>query len=104
MKYLMKIKIPNETGNVRIRDPKFGMKMQEMLNEVKAETAYFTTVDGCRGGYAIVNLNEASQIPAVAEPFFTWLGAEIELLPVMTIDDLAKAGPSIESAVKKWGA
>lgn len=37
MKYLLKIKIPNETGNVRIRDPKFGMKMQEILSDVKAE-------------------------------------------------------------------
>jgi hypothetical protein len=46
-------------------------------------------------------LNDAAQMPAVAEPFFTWLGAEIDFLPVMTIDDLAKAGPAIESAVRK---
>lgn len=103
MKYLIKIKIPNETGNIRVKDPKFGMKIQEILTDVKAEAAYFTIVDGCRGGYALVNINDASQIPAVAEPFFSFFGAEVDFLPVMTIDDLAKAGPVIESANRKWG-
>jgi len=103
MKYLMKVMIPNEAGNARLRDSNFGMKMQEALKDVKAETVYFTTVSGNRGFYAIVDLTDAAQMPAVAEPFFVWLEAQIDFLPVMTMDDLAKAGPAIESAFKKWG-
>lgn len=103
MKYILKVRIPNETGNVRIKDPQFGMKVQEILKEVKAEAAYFATICGTRGCYVVVNLTDASQIPAVAEPFFLWLGAEVDVLPVMTIEDLGKAGPAMESAVKKWG-
>lgn len=103
MKYIMKIRIPNETGNENLRDPQFGKKMQEALSEIKAEAAYFTTVNGGRGGYIIVNMDDASQIPAVAEPFFAWLKADIDFLPVMTPEDLKKAGSSIEAAFKKWG-
>ena len=99
----MKVRIPSETGNERIKDPQFGMKMQEALKEVKAEAAYFTTLCGDRGGYFVVNLTDASQMPATAEPFFLWLGAEVDFLPVMTLEDLGKAGPSIEAVVKKWG-
>lgn len=102
MKYLMKIRIPNDPGNKRIQDPKFGQRVQEALKEVKAEAAYFTTICGARGCYVVVNITEASEIPAKAEPFFNWLGAEIDFLPVMTMEDLGKAGPAIESAVKKW--
>jgi hypothetical protein len=69
----------------------------------KAEAAYFTTVCGNRGGYIIVNMDDASQIPAIAEPVFMWLKAEIEFYPVMTPEDLGKAGPAIEAANKKWG-
>jgi hypothetical protein len=69
---------------------------------VGAEAAYFTSMDGHRGGYIIVNMKDASQIPAVAEPFFLWLGAKVEFIPVMTPEDLGKAGPSIAAAVKKW--
>lgn len=103
MKYIMKIRIPNESGNIRIKDPQFGIKMKEILTEVKAEAAYFGTICGSRGCYAVVNLDDASQMPAVSEPFFFWLKAEIDFIPVMTIEDLGKAGPAIGEAVKKWG-
>jgi hypothetical protein len=31
------------------------------------------------------------------------MNAEIDLMPVMTPEDLGKGGPAIEAAVKKWG-
>jgi hypothetical protein len=102
MRFLVKIEIPTEAGNAAISDPKFGQKMQAALKEVGAEAAYFTAMDGHRGGYIFVNMKDASQIPAVAEPFFLWLGAKVEFIPVMTPEDLGKAGPSIAAAVKKW--
>ena len=103
MKFIMKVTIPNKYGNDLLKDPKkFGNTMQELLKEVKAEAAYFTTMCGNRGGYVIVNMDNASQLPAVAEPFFFALHAEIDFLPVMTLEDLGKAGAGMESAVKKW--
>ena len=102
MKFLIKISIPIETGNESLRDPQFGAKMKTLLSEIKAEAAYFTAVDGQRGGYIIVNMDDASQIPAVAEPIFLWLDADIEFIPVMLPQDLEKAGPAIAAAVKKW--
>ena len=103
MKYIMKVSMPGETANLRIKDPQFAAKMQEALTEVKAEAAYFGTICGDRGGYIIVNIDNASEMPAKAEPFFLWLNAEIDFLPVMTPEDLGKAGPAMEAAVRKWG-
>ena len=103
MKYIMKIRMSIEKGNEALRDPQFGHKMSELLAEIKAEAAYFSTVNGQRGAYVILNLNDASEIPAIAEPFFLWLNADIDFLPVMKPEDLAKAGPAIGAAVKKWG-
>lgn len=103
MKYIMKIRMDIEKGNVALRDPQFGHKMNELLAEIKAEAAYFSTICGQRGAYIIVNLNDASEMPAIAEPFFLWLNADIDFLPVMEPGDLAKAGPLIGAAVQKWG-
>jgi len=103
MRYLIKMDWPNEAGNVVIRDPKFGEKMQALLKELKAEAVYFTTVNGHRGGYIVVNMDEASQMAAMAEPLFLWLKANLEFIPVMLPQDLAKGGPAISAAVKKWG-
>ena len=99
----MKIRIPIEKGNDKIRDPKFGERMSQVLSEIKAEAAYFSTVGAQRGGYVIVHMEDASQLPAMAEPFFLWLNADVETFPVMTLEDLKKAGPSIGAAVQKWG-
>jgi len=103
MRYIMKVRMSIEAGNAALRDPEFGAKVQQLLMEIKAEAAYFTTVDGQRGGYVVVNMDDASQIPAIAEPFFLWLNADIEFIPVMLPEDLGKAGPSIGAAVQKWG-
>ena len=103
MRYLIRFHIPIEAGNSALRDPKFGERMRDLLAELNAETAYFTAVDGQRGGYIVVNFDDASRIPAIAEPLFLWLKADVELIPVMLVEDLAKAGPAIGAAVKKWG-
>ena len=98
------IRIPIEAGNAALADPNFGKKMQQVLGDVKAQAAYFTTVNGQRGGYIIVDIADASQIPAVAEPFFLWLKADVQFAPAMRPEDLAQAGPSIGAALAKWGA
>lgn len=102
MKYIVKVRIPNEPGNEQIRDPQFGMKMKQVLEEVKAEQAYFTTVDGYRGGYIVVNVTDASQLPQIAEPFFLWLSARVDFIPVMTPQDLGNATQGIQNAVKEY--
>jgi hypothetical protein len=102
MKYIMKIRMSIDKGNEAIKDPQFGHKMNELLAEIKAEAAYFTTICGQRGAYIIVNLNDASEMPSISEPFFLWLNADIDFLPVMRPEDLAKAGPSLVAAVQKW--
>ena len=103
MRYLLKFHFPVESGNTVLRDPQFGAKMQQLLAELKAETAYFTAVNGQRGGYIVVNFDDASQIPALVEPLFLWLKADVELIPVMLPEDLAKAGPAIGAVMNKWG-
>jgi len=103
MKYIMKVTMPNETANIRIKDSQFGKKMQEILADVKAEAAYFGTICGSRGAYIVVNMDNASQMPAIAEPFFLWMNADVDFIPVMTPEDLGKGGHAIEAAVKKWG-
>ena len=103
MKFIMKVRIGDDLRNDRLKNPEFGKRMGELLAEIKAEAAYFTTICGNRGAYVVVNMNDASQMPAIAEPFFLWLNAEIEFIPVMSPEDLGKAGPDIAAAVKKWG-
>lgn len=103
MKFLMKVSWDVEAGNQIIRSGKLGKMVQSYLAEHKPEAVYFTAEDGRRGGIIVVNLTDASQMPALAEPWFLAGNAKVEFIPAMGPEDLAKAGPSIEAAVKKYG-
>ncbi len=51
----------------------------------------------------MVNIDDASEIPALAEPWFLAFNAKVEVLPAMILENLEKGGPGIENAVKKYG-
>jgi hypothetical protein len=74
-----------------------------MLKDMKAEAAYFTTLNGNRGGYIVVNMDDASQMVAMAEPVLSAFKAKVKFIPVMTPEDLAEGMPAAAKAIKKWG-
>jgi hypothetical protein len=48
-------------------------------------------------------MKDASDLPRIAEPWFLALNASIEATPAMIAEDLQKAAPAIEQAVKTFG-
>ena len=101
MRFVIKVSIPVQEGNAGART---GFKqIQTILADQKPEAVYFYADNGKRTGLQILDLKEPSQIPGIAEPWFLAFGASIDFYPAMTPEDLAKAGPSIEDAVKKYG-
>src|SRR5437773_10024927 len=102
MRFLVKANIPVEAGNAAAKAGKLGQIIQSILAEQKPEAAYFTDNNGQRTAFLFLEMQDASQIPAIAEPWFLALNANIEIHPVMVPDDLARAGGAIEKAVKKY--
>ena len=103
MKFLLKVNIPNDGGNAAARAGKLGETIKAILEEQKPEAVYFSDDRGQRCGYLFIEMADASQIPTFAEPWFLAFNAQIELHPVMTPEDLAKAAPAIERAVERFG-
>lgn len=104
MRMMMQFSIPVEAGNNAARTGAFGPSFQEILKALKPEAAYFTSgTSGERGGFIVFDMEDPSQIPAVAEPLFLAFNARVTFVPVMNAQDLAKAAPDIEKAVKKHG-
>jgi hypothetical protein len=99
---LVKVNIPVEPGNAAAKAGTLGSTIQSILADQKPEAVYFSDERGMRTGYIFLDLADASQIPAIAEPWFLAFNAAIEFHPVMVPADLAKAGPAIEAAVKKY--
>jgi len=102
MRVLFKVNIPVEAGNAAAKAGKLGKTIQSILAELKPEAAYFTDDRGHRTAFLFLEMQDASQMPAIAEPWFLAFNASIEIHPVMVLDDLAKAGGAIQAAVKKY--
>jgi hypothetical protein len=97
---LMKIWMPVEPFNSLVRKGTAGAKIKQILDDIKPEAAYFTAQDGHRGGIIVVNINDTSEIPRFAEPFFLNFDAEVQFHPAMTPEDLGRAG--LDEIGKKW--
>ncbi len=80
--------LPVRTGKTPARQP---------------EAAYLTPIEGARGGYLVINMDDASQIPAIAEPLFLGLGATVQIHPVFTPDDMPRVTEAVEQARQKYG-
>ena len=100
MRMLLNVRIPHEPFNAYVRDGTIGEVMDRILQETKPEAIYFTEQDGTRGAIIIVNLDEPSQVPVFAEPWFLMFNADCEFRVVMVPDDLKKAG--LENIGSKW--
>jgi hypothetical protein len=86
---MMKVNMPTEAGNALVRSGKLGSTLEKILGNMKPEAAYFAE-------------DNSSQLPAIAEPWFLAVNATLTVRPAMTIQDLEKAGPSIEKAAKEF--
>jgi hypothetical protein len=96
MRFMISARMPTEKVNAAIKDGSFAQNLQSIMEELKPEAAYFTDVDGARGGYFIVNMDDASELPAKAESLFFGLGATIQVHLVMIPEDLQRATPALE--------
>ena len=100
MRMLLHVKLPLEPFNSMVKNGTASAKMQRILQEQKPEAAYFTEYEGRRGGILIINVDNPSQVPFFAEPWFITFNADCEFHIVMTPEDLAKAG--LDELGKKW--
>ncbi|GAB7103320.1 hypothetical protein JCM4814A_16340 [Streptomyces phaeofaciens JCM 4814] len=90
MRVLLKATMDTEKSNEAIRNGTLGKLIQESLEQMKPEAAYFTADNGRRTAYIVFDLEDPSQMPVVSEPFFLHLNADLTYIPVMDREDLQK--------------
>lgn len=87
MRMLLTARMDNETANRAVTDGTMSKMVQEMVEDLRPESAYFTATEGDRCCYMVFDMKDSAQMPPVCEPFFH-TGAKVDLRPVMTVDDL----------------
>ena len=90
MRTMLRWTVPVEKGNEALKDGSLAETVQELLEQLKPEAAYFMPIDGKRSGMFVFDMQDPSQIPQIAEGLFTKLNAAVEFLPVMNAEDLKR--------------
>jgi hypothetical protein len=101
MRVLMDVICPHEHFNTLVRKGTAGATIAKIVEAIKPEAIYFTEHNGRRGAVIIVELRDASQIPALAEPWFLNFQADCKFRVVMLPEDLKRSG--LDELGKKWG-
>jgi hypothetical protein len=100
MKMLLTVEFPAEPFNSLVRNGKVEGIIENILETIKPEAAYFTEQNGTRGGLFIVEVPETSDVPRLAEPFFLEFNANCRFRILMTPEDLSKSG--LNDIGKQW--
>ncbi|MGB8941970.1 MAG: DUF3303 family protein [Streptomyces sp.] len=90
MRVMLRARLDTQIANEAIKNGTLPKIVQSVTEQLKPEAAYFGPGDGGRTATFVFDMEDSSQIPSIAEPFFLELGAEIEIYPVMNAEDLRK--------------
>jgi hypothetical protein len=90
MRTLVRVTIPVEIGNAKLRDGSLTAFIGATLDKLKPEAAYFFPEGGHRHAMFVVDMKDSSELAKIAEPFWAELEADVEFTPVMNLDDLKK--------------
>ncbi len=104
MRTLVKVSMPTDLFNDMVREGTVGPTLDKLIAVFEPEAVYFVAMDGVRTALIVTDLKEPSDLVKVAEPFFLAMEAGIECYPAMNPDDLKKAAPHFERALKEFGA
>ena len=100
MKMMLNVRIPHEPFNTLVRNGTAGAVIRRILDEIKPISVYFTEDDGTRGAVLVVDVNDPSEVPSFAEPFFLNFNADCRFRIAMSPEDIGKAG--LEELGRKW--
>ncbi len=68
MRFLLTFRVRTEKGNALAQEGTLGQTTRSVMEKLGPEATYFADIEGARGGYLVVNMYDASQVPAMAEP------------------------------------
>jgi len=90
MRVMAKITVPVESGSQAVKDGSLGKLIQGSAERWKPEAMYFGACDGSRTAFLVFDLPDPSDMVPFSEPWFMELNADVDIIPVMSGDDVQK--------------
>src|SRR5580658_9880550 len=103
MRMLLRASIPVEAGNAAVKAGTLGSTIERIVADLKPEAAYFIADDnGQRSASIIFDLQDTSQIPAVAEPGFLAFTENVYIRRVLRFQILFSSTGVVSSQIVQF--
>jgi hypothetical protein len=103
MRMMLKFTFNAEGGNEILRSGKIETLLQQVMEDLKPEAAYFYAENGQRSGHFIVDAQDSAEIVRLCEPFWFALKADIAMVPVMSAEDIQKGLADLSNIIERYG-
>ncbi|MFI7359249.1 DUF3303 family protein [Streptomyces avidinii] len=97
MRVMLRAHMDTAATNESVKTGALPRAVQQLMDRVKPEAAYFGLHEGVRSCWIVFDLQDSSQMPSLMEDLFLQFNAEVEVAPVMTAEDLAKGLAAMRS-------
>ena len=91
MRFLVKTTMDTQIANAAVKDGTLGATIGKILEDLKPEAVYFYEENGVRTQLLVVNIDDASELPGIGEPWWQNFGGTVSFHPAMLPEDLEKA-------------
>jgi hypothetical protein len=88
MRTVLKASMQTEAASAAIQDGSMTEILGKVLEELKPEAAYFYPENGKRTAFIVFDLTDSRRLPAISEPLFSKLEAEVSISPAMNVEDV----------------
>ncbi len=99
MRTMIVVSIPVAAGSKAIKEGLMDKVMGDFMQNYRPESAFFTTKNGNRTAYFVIDLKDVSLMPSIAEPFFSQFDAAVDFSPAMNAEDLKKGIEQMKGAM-----
>ncbi|WP_331767096.1 DUF3303 family protein [Embleya sp. NBC_00896] len=89
MRMVIRARLNSEAYNQASAGKPMADTIKAIIEQLQPEAAYFTPTEGDRCCYIVFDMQDSSEMPKVAEPFFL-MGAKVSIQPVMNLEDLLR--------------
>ncbi|MGX1883161.1 DUF3303 family protein [Streptomyces sp. NPDC055287] len=95
MRMMMKARMDTQISNQVTKGGAIPQSVRGAIERLRPEAAYFTP-EGGRTMILVFDMQDSSQLPSVADPFFQEMGADVTFQPVMNLEELQRGLAALE--------
>jgi hypothetical protein len=103
MRMMVKFTFGAGGGNEILRSGKINTLLQQVMEDLKPEAAYFYAENGQRSGHFIIESQDSVDLVRVCEPLWFGLKADVAMIPVMNGEDIQRGLGELQGIIQRYG-